>query len=121
MVMMPVPVMTNGLNTLPIKEYPHGTAMNNTLQQVSGAIGSALLITVMNTRATAAAEDIAKSGVNPAEIMTSSLMEGINYTFFISTFIAAVALLLTFFIKKPKRFVTEEEKDRVYKQVPIEE
>ncbi|MBU0903822.1 MAG: DHA2 family efflux MFS transporter permease subunit [Firmicutes bacterium] len=119
MVMMPV--MTNGLNTLPIKAYPHGTAMNNTLQQVSGAIGSALLITVMNTRATSAAGDLAKNGTNPAEIMNISLMEGINYTFFISTFIAAVALALTLFIKKPIRQVTEEEKDQVYKQVPVEE
>lgn len=119
MVMMPV--MTNGLNTLPMKAYPHGTAMNNTLQQVSGAIGSALLITVMNTRATAAAGDLAKKGTNPAEIMNISLMEGINYTFYISTFIAAVALALTLFIKKPIRQVTEEEKDQVYKQVPVEE
>ena len=119
MVMMPV--MTNGLNTLPMKAYPHGTAMNNTLQQVSGAIGSALLITVMNTRATSAAGDLAKNGTNPAEIMNISLMEGINYTFFISTFIAAVALALTLFIKKPIRHVTEEEKDQVYKQVPVEE
>ena len=117
MVMMPV--MTNGLNTLPIKAYPHGTAMNNTLQQVSGAIGSALLITIMNTRATSVGKDLALGGADPASIMKSSLMEGINYTFFISTFIAAVALLLTLFIKKPKRPVVEEEKNRGYKQEHI--
>ncbi|MET0787297.1 MAG: MFS transporter, partial [Paenisporosarcina sp.] len=58
--------------------------------------------------------------VNPAGIMQSSLMEGINYTFFISTFIAAVALFLTFFIKKPVRIVSEEEKNSVYDQVPVE-
>ncbi|MCZ8537933.1 DHA2 family efflux MFS transporter permease subunit [Paenisporosarcina quisquiliarum] len=119
MVMMPV--MTNGLNTLPMKAYPHGTAMNNTLQQVSGAIGSALLITVMNTRTTSTAEDLAKSGADPVNIMKNSMMEGINYTFFISTFIAVVALALTLFIKKPNRQVTEEEKERVYKQVPVKE
>lgn len=113
--------MTNGLNTLPMKAYPHGTAMNNTLQQVSGAIGSALLITIMNTRATSVGKDLALSGTDPASIMKSSLMEGINYTFFISTFIAAVALLLTFYIKKPKRPVTEVEKNRVYKQEPVNE
>jgi len=118
MVMMPV--MTNGLNTLPMKAYPHGTAMNNTLQQVSGAIGSALLITVMNTRTTSTAEDLAKSGAYPSGILNNAMMEGINYTFFVSTFIAAIALALTFFIKKPVRQVTEEEKDDVYKQVPTE-
>lgn len=119
MVMMPV--MTNGLNSLPKKVYPHGTAMNNTLQQVSGAIGSALLITLMNTRATSAGKDLALSGADPAGIMKSALMEGINYTFFISTFIAAVALLLTLFIKKPQIPVTEEEKNRVFTQEPVNE
>ncbi len=119
MVMMPV--MTNGLNTLPMKAYPHGTAMNNTLQQVSGAIGSALLITIMNTRTTSAAKDLTLSGADPTSILKTSMLEGINYTFFISTFIAAIALLLTLFIKKPTRVVTEEEKDQVYKQQPVNE
>lgn len=119
MVMMPV--MTNGLNTLPMKAYPHGTAMNNTFQQVSGAIGSALLITVMNTRTTSTAENLAKSGSDPMNIMKNSMMEGITYTFFVSTFIAVVGLALTFFIKKPNRQVTEEEKEQVYKQKPVEE
>ena len=45
-----MPVMTNGLNQLPMISNPHGTAMNNTLQQVSGAIGSALLLTIMTKR-----------------------------------------------------------------------
>ncbi|WP_342542399.1 MDR family MFS transporter [Paenisporosarcina sp. FSL H8-0542] len=119
MVMMPV--MTNGLNTLPMKAYPHGTAMNNTFQQVSGAIGSALLITVMNTRTTSTAENLAKSGSDPMNIMKNSMMEGITYTFYVSTFIAVVGLVLTFFIKKPNRQVTEEEKEQVYKQKPVEE
>src|SRR5690606_16586849 len=39
MVMMPV--STNGLNQLPPHDYPHGTAMNNTMNQVSAAIGTA--------------------------------------------------------------------------------
>src|SRR5690606_7125871 len=60
MVMMPV--MTNGLNTLPMKSYPHGTAINNTLQQVAGAVGSAFLISIMNARTESAAKDLALSG-----------------------------------------------------------
>ena len=59
MSMVMMPVMTNGLNQLPAKNNPHGTAMNNTLQQVSGAIGSALLITVMNNRTKVRAEELA--------------------------------------------------------------
>src|SRR5690625_5922290 len=55
MVMMPV--MTNGLNQLPMISNPHGTAMNSTLQQVSGAIGSAVLLTVMTKRSASRSEE----------------------------------------------------------------
>ncbi|MBQ0138568.1 MAG: DHA2 family efflux MFS transporter permease subunit [Kurthia sp.] len=48
MSMVMMPMMTNGLNQLPQNLNPHGTAMNNTLQQVSGAIGSAIMITIMS-------------------------------------------------------------------------
>src|SRR5690625_3686001 len=47
MVMMPV--TTAGLNQLPIRLIAHGSAMNNTMRQVAGAVGTALLVTVMTT------------------------------------------------------------------------
>ncbi len=109
-----MPVMTNGLNTLPMKSYPHGTAINNTLQQVSGAIGSAFLITLMNTRTESSAADLMASGTAPENIVNLAMLEGINFSFFVSTFIALTALLLALFIKKPQRPVTEEEKEVVY-------
>ncbi|WP_084242302.1 DHA2 family efflux MFS transporter permease subunit [Planomicrobium okeanokoites] len=109
-----MPVMANGLNTLPMKAYPHGTAINNTLQQVSGAIGSAFLITLMNTRTESAAADLMASGTAPESIVNMAMLEGINFSFFVSTFIALTALLLALFIKKPQRPVTEQEKDIVY-------
>ncbi len=46
MVMMPA--QTNGLNQLPKNLYPDGTALMNTLQQVSGAIGTTVAITIMS-------------------------------------------------------------------------
>lgn len=119
MVMMPV--MTNGLNTLPIKSYPHGTAINNTLQQVSGAIGSAFLITLMNMRTESTAQELAASGAAPEGIMNAALLEGINYSFEISTFIAIAALLLALFIKKPARPVEEAKKEEVYKRTEVAE
>ncbi|CAM4107302.1 DHA2 family efflux MFS transporter permease subunit [Lederbergia lenta] len=112
MVMMPV--MTNGLNQLPMAANPHGTAINNTLQQVSGAIGSALLLTIMDKRIeTTGAElaaDAAAAGNAPtsaeglaalkAELASKAMLDGINHAFFVSTIVAVVALLLTFFIKR---------------------
>lgn len=116
-----MPVMTNGLNTLPIKAYPHGTAINNTLQQVAGAIGSAFLITLMNTRTNSAAAQMMAGGTAPENIVNLSMLEGINFSFFISTFIALTALVLALFIKKPQRPVTQEEKDVVYTRKEVTE
>lgn len=109
-----MPVMTNGLNTLPMKSYPHGTAINNTLQQVAGAIGSAFLITLMNTRTQSAAAEMLADGTSASNIVNLSMLEGINFSFFVSTFIALTALLLALFIRKPARPVKESEKEKVY-------
>lgn len=103
MSMVMMPVMTNGLNQLPSYNNPHGTAMNNTLQQVSGAIGSALLITIMNHRTEKAAQELATNAVAPAsqqQLIHEAMLQGINYSFFISTIITIVALILAFFIKR---------------------
>ena len=43
-----MPAQTNGLNELPKQLYPDGTAIMNTLQQVAGAIGTAVAITIMS-------------------------------------------------------------------------
>ncbi len=43
-----MPAQTNGLNQLPRNLYPDGTALVNTLMQVSGSIGTALAITIMS-------------------------------------------------------------------------
>ncbi len=111
MVMMPV--STNGLNQLPRRFYPHGTAMNNTLQQVSGAIGTALLVTIMSTRTETYATEMAANatgnvaGQPTAEMQQQmamkAMLEGINDAFLVATFIAGVALVLAFFIKRAKQ------------------
>jgi hypothetical protein len=117
MSMVMMPVMTNGLNQLPARFYPHGTAMNNTLQQVSGAIGSALLITIMTNRTKTHATDLAASAMkhltgNPTpaviaemkqQVAMKAMLEGINDSFLVSVGIACIALVLAFFIKRVKQ------------------
>jgi EmrB/QacA subfamily drug resistance transporter len=124
MSMVNMPVTTNGLNQLPARFYPHGTAMNNTMSQVSGAIGTALLITIMSNRAKTHATEIAAgmmkkatekaaaAGVAPTpemlaqikeQITMKAMLEGINDAFFVTVFIALLALVLALFIKRAKR------------------
>ncbi|MEI3613669.1 DHA2 family efflux MFS transporter permease subunit [Pseudogracilibacillus sp. SO30301A] len=101
-----MPVMTNGLNELPMRANPHGTAMNNTLQQVSGAIGSAIILTIMTVRSNNAGIELSQE-VASGELITKysiehlALLEGINFSFLISTIFAVVALILALFIKRP--------------------
>jgi len=84
MVMMPV--TTAGLNQLPMDLIPHGTAMNNTMRQVSGAVGTALLVTVMSNNA------LPEQGVN-------GLVHGVNVAFIVAGVFAVIGLILAFFIK----------------------
>jgi EmrB/QacA subfamily drug resistance transporter len=116
-----MPVSTNGLNQLPKRFYPHGTAMNNTLQQVSGAIGTALLITVMSNRTESSAKDLAADAMKNIEgqptaealaqmkqqITMQATLDGINFSFYVTIFISALALILAFFIKR----VTQAEEE----------
>ncbi|MFD1040457.1 DHA2 family efflux MFS transporter permease subunit [Virgibacillus byunsanensis] len=87
MVMMPV--TTAGLNQLQDDLIPHGTAMNNTMRQIAGAVGTALLVTVMTTSA------IPDAGVE-------GLIHGVNVSFIVAGIFAIIGLILAFFIRKPE-------------------
>lgn len=118
MSMVMMPVTTNGLNELPTRFYPHGTAMNNTMQQVSGAIGTALLVTIMTNRTESVAAKMAADAMSGGgaaqmseaartameqEIYLTSMLDGINFAFLVAAGISAVALILSFFIKRAKQ------------------
>ncbi|WP_096549775.1 DHA2 family efflux MFS transporter permease subunit [Ureibacillus thermosphaericus] len=103
-----MPVMTNGLNSLAPRLNPHGTAANNTIQQIAGSIGTAVLIAVMNTKATSVGEKMAaeamQAGTFSEEVMASitqqALLEGIELAFFVATCFTLIPLLLSFFLKR---------------------
>ncbi|AIC94201.1 MDR family MFS transporter [Shouchella lehensis] len=85
-----MPVTTAGLNVLPRELIPHGTAMNNTMRQVSGSIGTAILVSVMT----------ASASVEQSE----SMIQGVNNAFIVATVIAFISFIMAFFIKKtPQR------------------
>ncbi|ODA39564.1 DHA2 family efflux MFS transporter permease subunit [Desulfosporosinus sp. BG] len=95
MVMMPA--QTNGLNQLPKALYPDGTALMNTLQQVSGAIGTAVAITIMS----ASQNTYMKSVTNPSDPSSvgASLTAGVQDAFIFGLTLAIVGLIISFFIK----------------------
>jgi EmrB/QacA subfamily drug resistance transporter len=107
MSMVMMPIMTNGLNQLPTRLNPHGTAVNNTAQQVSGSIGTAVLVTIMNSVTKTEAESL-MTGVDPTTMTTAAqavltqkaLLAGIQYSFYVALGINIVALLLALFVKR---------------------
>jgi len=107
MSMVMMPIMTNGLNQLPTRLNPHGTAVNNTAQQVSGSIGTAILVTIMNSVTKTEATSL-MSGVDPASMTQAStalltqkaLLAGIQYSFYVTLGINIVAIILALFVKR---------------------
>ncbi|MFA8440110.1 MDR family MFS transporter [Pueribacillus sp. YX66] len=84
MVMMPV--TTAGLNSLPANLIPHGSAMNNTMRQVAGAVGTALLVTVMTMY------ERPEEGMN-------GMIHGVNVSFFVAGVLAVIGFVMSFYIK----------------------
>ncbi|OCS90858.1 MFS transporter [Caryophanon latum] len=108
MSMVMMPIMTNGLNQLPTRLNPHGTAVNNTAQQVVGAIGTALFVTIMNSEATKEGAKLV-AGMDPAQLadpaaqsllQQQSLLHGIQVSFVVALVVTLVALVLSLFLKR---------------------
>ncbi len=88
------PLFSASLGSLERSLYSHGSAALNTLQQVAGAAGTALLISVYSTALHAGQAE----GLSVAEAGAP----GAQNAFFIAGCIAAVAVVLAFFITKPE-------------------
>ncbi|GGA40364.1 DHA2 family efflux MFS transporter permease subunit [Paenibacillus physcomitrellae] len=110
MSMIMMPVQTAGLNQLPAKMNAHGAAMSNTLRTIAGALGTAFLVTIMNSRATDRGTELIKaSGLNPQDAANADAINkltqdatiyGIDQAFIVATWITVAALVLAFFIKR---------------------
>lgn len=98
MAMVMMPVSTTGMNQLPRKLYPHGTAIMNTLQQVSGGIGTALFISIMISGQRGYLSR-SSDPTDPGEAM-NALVSGMDHAFTIAWIIAAVALILVLFLRR---------------------
>jgi MFS transporter, DHA2 family, lincomycin resistance protein len=95
-----MPAQTNGLNELPPELYPDGTAIMNTLQQVAGAIGTAVAISIM----TAGQKSFMEEAANPQDpaLLPLSLTAGIQDAFIFAICVAILGLVASFFIKRVK-------------------
>lgn len=91
-----MPAETNGLNQLPKRLYPHGTAIMTTLQPLAGAIGVSVFISLMNARQAHFLEK-AESPTHPATI-EAALVAGVEFVYLIALGLAVIALIMSCFI-----------------------
>lgn len=97
-----MPITTAGLNQLPSALHAHGTAISNTVKQVAGAIGTALLVSVLTHQAQTHAIKLAAAGTisDPAQLLQKASIAGMNDAYFIVIIFGLAGLALSFFIRK---------------------
>jgi len=98
--MIMMPAQTNGLNQLPPHFYPHGTAIMNTLQQVSGAIGTAVAVSILSAGQTRFLSNVADAE-NPENIL-AGFTYGVQHAFIFALVLSLIGLVISFFIKRVK-------------------
>ncbi|THV42505.1 MDR family MFS transporter [Glycomyces buryatensis] len=89
---MMTPLMTNALGDLKPELYSHGSAIVNTLQQMAGAAGTALFITIMTT-------GITSEMANGADEIAAQAA-GIHDAFIWGCVLAIVSVAASFMVKK---------------------
>ncbi|MCR0671561.1 DHA2 family efflux MFS transporter permease subunit [Staphylococcus aureus] len=124
-----MPMVTAAINALPGRLASHGNAFLNTMRQLAGSIGTAILVTVMTTQTTqhlsAFGEELDKT--NPVvqdhirELASQyggqegamkvllqfvnklATVEGINDAFIVATIFSIIALILCLFLQSNKK------------------
>ncbi|SFZ82242.1 MFS transporter, DHA2 family, lincomycin resistance protein [Devosia enhydra] len=92
--LMFTPLFTSGLAALPSRLYSHGSAVVGTLQQVAGAAGIALFVSLM----TIETARLTSAGVAPVVAEAG----GIHAAFLCGAFISLLLVAAAFFVKRPK-------------------
>lgn len=85
------PLFTASLGSLPESLYSHGSATVGTIQQVAGAAGTALLVTILS------AYQIHPSPLAPATVASTAV--GVHWAFLTAAIISILAIPAAFFIR----------------------
>ncbi|MFP3123486.1 DHA2 family efflux MFS transporter permease subunit [Ectobacillus funiculus] len=97
-----MPLNTAGLNALPRELGSHGSAVNNTIRQLAGAIGTAVVITVFTIEASSHASELSmESGnITATKLAKLAAIFGSSDAYVFMLVLSFVALILAFFMPK---------------------
>lgn len=95
------PAQTNALNQLPRDLYASGNALMTTLQQVAGAVGSAIYMTIVSTSQNKYLAN-SETPEDPATL-AEAFVSGTQSTFQVSLIIAIIGFIIALFIRANKK------------------
>ncbi|GAB2866824.1 MDR family MFS transporter [Nocardioides pacificus] len=86
------PLFSSGLGSLDPLLYSHGSAIVSTMQQLAGAAGTALFVTIL-------ARTVADAGESVGE--GAAIADGVQAAFVVGAVISTLALVVALFVRKP--------------------
>ena len=100
-----MPLNTAGLNAIPRELGSHGSAVNNTIRQLAGAIGTAVVITVYTIQATSHATMLSsgKENMNAMQLAKTASIFASSDAYVLMLVLSIIALLVVFFVPKKKK------------------
>lgn len=89
------PLFTVSVSSLEPKLYPHGTAITGAFQQIAGAAGTAMMITVFTL------VSVSETKLNATEAQAAAA--GSHWAFVTGAIVSLIAIVFTFMIKPTKK------------------
>ncbi|GAB3799442.1 MDR family MFS transporter [Virgibacillus kimchii] len=90
--MINMPIMTAGINALPDKLIPHGTAIINTARQFGGSLGLTFIISFISRTASG------DGATDPLQFL-----QGVKTAFFVAFLFSVTGLLLSLLLKRDRQ------------------
>ncbi|WP_010097172.1 DHA2 family efflux MFS transporter permease subunit [Ornithinibacillus scapharcae] len=111
--MVTMPSQTNAMNELPRHMYADGSAAMNTLNQVAGATGTAIAMTIFTMGQNGHMTDF--PGASEGEVLAA----GVKFAFYFITAIAVLGFISSFFTKNSTNPNVKSSKKKASEQVKV--
>ncbi|MBW1605039.1 MDR family MFS transporter [Lactobacillus sp. Sy-1] len=104
--MVLMPVTTYGMNALPNDLISDGTAANNTVRQIGGSIGSAIIVSILSnvtSNAKPAHHLLTENPIAYKVQAISAVIDGYHAAFLFAAVFCVLGLIVTFFLTDKKK------------------
>lgn len=110
-----MPINTAALNALPNDLNSHGSAVTNTVRQVAGSVGTALIITILTARTTSHVTELSiNPALSPAQLAMKSSILGTNDAYLFMLILSILTFIVTIFMPKENK---RKEQNTIKKRV----